>query len=88
MIKVFVIFLLSINSFSLYAQNFGTETGLKLPRYVTLKSNDSNHRKEHYQHKNNDPVCTKIKLTEITTKGSNYYPSLIQIPDKALIKSL
>ena len=44
MVKVFIIFLLSINSFSLYAQNVGTETSLKLPRYVTLKSNDSNLR--------------------------------------------
>ena len=44
MVKIFIIFLLLINAFSLYAQTIGTETGLILPRYVSLKSNDSNLR--------------------------------------------
>ena len=44
MLKVFIIFLIIINTFSLYAQTVGKETGLKLPRYVSLKSNDSNLR--------------------------------------------
>ena len=44
MIKVLIIFLLSINIFSLCAQTVGTETGLTLPRFVSLKSNDSNLR--------------------------------------------
>ena len=44
MLKFFVIFLVSLNVISLHAQNLGTETGFKLPRYVSLKSNDSNLR--------------------------------------------
>ena len=44
MVKVFIIFLLSMNIFSLCAQTVGTETGLTLPRFVSLKSNDSNLR--------------------------------------------
>ena len=44
MLKVFISFLILINVSSLYAQNVGTETSLKLPRFVSLKSNDSNLR--------------------------------------------
>ena len=44
MLKVFIIFLILTNVISLHAQTLGTETGFKLPRYVSLKSNDSNLR--------------------------------------------
>ena len=44
MIKVFIFFLILTNAFSLYAQTVGVETGLTIPRFVSLKSNDSNLR--------------------------------------------
>ena len=41
--KIFFTFLLFC-SFSSYADTFGSNTGLKIPRFVSLKSNDSNAR--------------------------------------------
>ncbi len=40
LISLFIIFYLNTS----YANNFGKETGLEIPRYVSLKSNDSNIR--------------------------------------------
>ena len=37
---IFIIFFINTS----FANNFGTETGLEIPRYVSLKSNDSNIR--------------------------------------------
>ncbi len=44
MVKVFIFFLILTNAFSLYAQTVGIETGLTIPRFVSLKSDDSNLR--------------------------------------------
>jgi len=44
MLKFFTIFIILINIFTLKAKTIGIETGFKLPRYVSLKSNESNLR--------------------------------------------
>ena len=41
---MFIICLILINTPSAYAETFGNETGLKIPRFVSLKSNNSNLR--------------------------------------------
>ena len=78
MVKVFIIFLLSINSFSLYAQNVGTETGLKLPRYVTLKSNDSNLR---VGSNINYPIKLKYVIANIPVEIIDEYKDWRKIKD-------
>ena len=42
-INFILLFIISFNS-SLFAKNFGSVTGYKIPRFVSLKSNDSNLR--------------------------------------------
>ena len=42
-INFILLFIISINS-SLFAKNFGSVTGYKIPRFVSLKSNESNLR--------------------------------------------
>ena len=42
--KIFIIILISIFIFPIYAQSVGNVTGLELPRYVSLKTNESNLR--------------------------------------------
>ena len=44
MFKMFIFCLIIINASSAYAENLGTDTGLKIPRFVSLKSDDSNLR--------------------------------------------
>ena len=44
MFKFIIFFSISMNIFLLKAETIGVETGLKLPRYVSLKSNESNLR--------------------------------------------
>ena len=45
MIKIFFICFFYFSSFNLYAGDTGSETGFKIPRFVSLKSNDVNLRK-------------------------------------------
>ena len=44
MLKMFVFCLIIINVSSAYAETLGNETGLKIPRFVSLKSDNSNLR--------------------------------------------
>ena len=44
-IKFFFIYFFYLSSLNLYANNIGSETGFKIPRFVSLKSNDVNLRK-------------------------------------------
>ena len=44
MFKMFIFCLIIINASSAYAENLGTDTGLKIPRFVSLKSDNSNLR--------------------------------------------
>ena len=44
MIKILLIFYFYFFAFNLYADDVGTETGYKIPRFVALKSNDVNLR--------------------------------------------
>ena len=44
MLKILFILLISISAFSLSAKNLGSETKLKIPRFVSLKSENSNLR--------------------------------------------
>jgi len=45
MIKIFFIYFVYFISFNLHADDVGLETGYKIPRFVSLKSNDINLRK-------------------------------------------
>jgi len=45
MVKIFFIYCFCFFSFNLLAKDIGTETGYKIPRFVSLKSNDVNLRK-------------------------------------------
>ena len=45
MIKIFFIYCFCFFTFNLYANDIGSETGYKIPRFVSLKSNDVNLRK-------------------------------------------
>jgi SH3-like domain-containing protein len=45
MIKIFFICFFYFSSFNLHAGDTGSETGFKIPRFVSLKSNDVNLRK-------------------------------------------
>ena len=45
MIKIFFIYFFYLFSFNLYADDIGSETGYKIPRFVSIKSNDVNLRK-------------------------------------------
>ena len=44
MLKIFIICIILINSYSAYTETLGIETGLKIPRFVSLKSSNSNLR--------------------------------------------
>ena len=44
MLKMFIFCLIIINTSSVYAEYSGVETGLKIPRFVSLKSDNSNLR--------------------------------------------
>ena len=44
-IKFFFIYFFYLSSLNLYASDIGSETGYKIPRFVSLKSNDANLRK-------------------------------------------
>ena len=44
MVKIFIICLILINTSFTSAETLGNETGLKIPRFVSLKSNNSNLR--------------------------------------------
>ena len=45
MIKIFFVYFFYFASFNLHAVDTGSETGFKIPRFVSLKSNDVNLRK-------------------------------------------
>ena len=68
MLKIFIIYLSIIYSPSAYADILGNETGLKIPRFVSLKTNDSNLRigpSENYPIKLKYIVAnTPIKITD------------------------
>ena len=44
MVKIFIIYLILINTSFTSAETLGNETGLKIPRFVSLKSDNSNLR--------------------------------------------
>ena len=44
MVKIFIICLILINTSFTSAETLGNETGLKIPRFVSLKSDNSNLR--------------------------------------------
>jgi len=44
MLKMFLIYLVIIYTPSAYTEILGSETGLKIPRFVSLKTNNSNLR--------------------------------------------
>ena len=44
MLKIIIICLITINTFAAYSETLGNVTGLKIPRFVSLKSDNSNLR--------------------------------------------
>ena len=93
MLKMFIFCLIIINTSSAYAENSGIETGLKIPRFVSLKSDNSNLRvgpSENY------PVKLKFIVANMPVEIIDEYKNWRKIIDyeenegwihKSLIKS-
>ena len=79
-IKIFTIFLFlsSLFAFALKATNIGSETGYKIPRFVSLKSNDVNLR---IGSSTNYPIILKYITNNLPVKIIEEYESWRKIID-------
>ena len=79
MIKIFIIFCyLAIINFSAESKNIGSETGFKIPRFVSLKSNDVNLR---IGSGLNYPLVLNYKKKHLPVEIIDEYDSWRQIVD-------
>ena len=72
-----ILFLFIISNYS-FANNIGSETGLDLPRYVSLKSNDSNVR---VGPSKNYPITLKYIINDYPLKIVEEYDDWRKIVD-------
>jgi len=78
MLKIFIICIILINSYSAYTETLGIETGLKIPRFVSLKSSNSNLRvgpSENY------PIILKYVITNTPVEVIDEYKNWRKIND-------
>ena len=78
MLKIFVSCLIIVNTSFTYAKTLGIETGLIIPRFVTLKSNDSNLR---IGPSKNYPIKLKYILANTPVEVIDEYKNWRKIKD-------
>ncbi len=78
MIKIFIICLILINTSFVYAETLGKETGLKIPRFVSIKSDNSNLR---VGPSKNYPIKLKYIVANIPVEVIDEYKNWRKIND-------
>ena len=78
MLKMFIIYLVLIYTPSAYTETLGNETGLKIPRFVSIKSNNSNLR---VGPSKNYPIKLKYIVANIPVEVIDEYKNWRKIND-------